>query len=53
MADRLIQLIQRFQQHQGSLHPSPLFGPLTRQQWDDLHVIHCSHHLGFLIAKES
>ena len=26
---------------------SPLFGKLTREQWINLHLGHCSHHLGY------
>lgn len=29
-------------------HPSPLFGPLTHEQWLILQLGHCSLHLGFL-----
>lgn len=43
--------IQRFQAHQGELHASPFFGYLTPQQWRELHLIHCGHHLGNLSPK--
>jgi len=29
-------------------HPSPLFGPLTHDEWLRLHLGHCAMHLGFL-----
>jgi Protein of unknown function (DUF1569) len=29
----------------------PFFGPLTKQQWNDLVLIHAAHHLGFLIPR--
>jgi hypothetical protein len=48
---RLKQALQRLQSHQGELHASPFFGYLTPQQWRDLTLIHCAHHLGFLIPK--
>jgi hypothetical protein len=48
---RLKQALQRLESHQGELHASPFFGYLTPQQWRDLHLIHCAHHLGFLIPK--
>jgi hypothetical protein len=47
-ARELIELIQRFRDHDGDLQPSPLFGKLNRRQWTDLHLIHCAHHLSFL-----
>jgi hypothetical protein len=46
---RLNQALQRLEAHQGELHASPFFGYLTPQQWRELHLIHCGHHLGFLI----
>src|SRR5262249_22439463 len=49
---RLKQVLQRLETHQGELHPSPFFGHLTPQQWRERHLIHCAHHLGFLIPKE-
>jgi hypothetical protein len=48
---RFRQVVERFQAHQGELRPSPFFGHLTPQQWRDLHLIHCAHHLGFLAPK--
>jgi hypothetical protein len=35
----------------GSLHPSPLFGPLSSDDWERLHLRHTKHHLGFLEPK--
>jgi Protein of unknown function (DUF1569) len=32
--------------------PHPFFGPLTKQQWNDLVLIHAAHHLGFLIPRD-
>jgi Protein of unknown function (DUF1569) len=31
----------------------PFFGSLTKQQWNDLVLIHAAHHLSFLIPRES
>jgi hypothetical protein len=44
----LKQVLQRLEAHQGELHASPFFGYLTPQQWRDLHLIHCGHHLAYL-----
>ncbi len=35
---------QRFQ-------PSPLFGRMSAEEWRQIHLIHCAHHLSFLIPK--
>jgi hypothetical protein len=48
---RFKQVIERFQAHQGEFHASPFFGYLTPEQWRELHLIHCAHHLGFLSPK--
>ena len=44
--------LARFEQHQGEFHDSPFFGHLTPDQWRDLHLIHCAHHLGFLLPRD-
>jgi len=46
------QLIERLKNHTASLHPSPILGQLSVRQWHDFHVIHCSHHLGFLVPND-
>src|SRR5262249_51788440 len=42
---RFHHIVGRFQAHTGELHDSPFFGHLTPQEWRDLHLIHCAHHL--------
>jgi Protein of unknown function (DUF1569) len=42
------QLLRRFQEHKGPLHPSPFAGNLSYDRWLNLHLIHCAHHLSFL-----
>ena len=32
--------------------PHPFFGTLTKQQWNDLALIHAAHHLSFLIPRD-
>lgn len=44
------ELIERFKKAEV-LHPSGFFGKLTRDQWTQLTLHHCGHHLGFLVAK--
>jgi hypothetical protein len=50
-ADRLRRALDRLASHPGELHASPFFGYLTPQQWRDLHLIHCGHHLSFLVPR--
>lgn len=47
--NRLCATIARFQAHPGPFHPSPIFGGLDRETWARLQLIHCAHHLSFLI----
>ncbi len=47
--DAFIQTVERYRDHAQPLHPSPLFGRLTRDQWDQIHLIHAAHHLSFII----
>ncbi len=49
--ERLRRVVARFKSHTGPLHPSPLFGDLDRETTTRLHLIHCAHHLSFLIPK--
>jgi hypothetical protein len=47
----LLQVIARFRAHEGPFHPSPLFGELGAEDCTQLQLIHCSHHLSFLVPK--
>jgi hypothetical protein len=49
--ERLQRAVTRFQNHTGPLYPSPIFGSLDREQLHRLQLIHCEHHLGFLLPK--
>jgi hypothetical protein len=43
--------VERFQKHAGPLHPSPLFGTMSKDEGTKLQLIHCAHHLSFLVPK--
>ncbi|MGD8452367.1 MAG: DUF1569 domain-containing protein [Phycisphaerae bacterium] len=47
------ELITRLEQHQGELHPSPIFDRLTRDEARALHLLHGAHHLSFLIPGQT
>ncbi|HTQ41008.1 MAG TPA: DUF1569 domain-containing protein [Pirellulales bacterium] len=32
-------------------HPSPVFGPMTREEWDQLHLRHSEMHLSFFVPE--
>ncbi len=48
---RLKAAIQRFEQHRGELCPSPVFGLLSRETGLQLQLVHCAHHLSFLVHR--
>jgi hypothetical protein len=43
--------VERYEAHTGPLHPSPLFGPLTKDEARKMHLVHSAHHLSFLIPR--
>jgi hypothetical protein len=50
--DQLRVAIAKVEQHAGEFAPHPFLDRLTPEQWRQLHLIHCAHHLSFLIPKE-
>jgi hypothetical protein len=50
--DNLRRAVARFQAHTGEFLPSPLFGPTDREQTLQLQLVHCAHHLSFLLPNE-
>jgi hypothetical protein len=42
---------ERFKAHAGEIHPSPLFGAMTKDEALQLQLRHCAHHLSFLVPK--
>jgi hypothetical protein len=48
---RLREVAQRLRDHQGPLHPSPLFGKLDHETLVKLNTIHAAHHLSFLVPR--
>jgi hypothetical protein len=48
----LLATLDRYDAYSQSLKPSPLFGPLSRSQWDRLHLIHAAHHLSFIVPTD-
>ena len=45
--------IARFEAHTGPIVPSPFFGPMDKDTNRKLHLVHCAHHLSFLIPKQA
>jgi len=48
---KLKEAMARFQAYTGTIHPSPLFGAMNKNEALQLQLVHCAHHLSFLIPK--
>ena len=44
--------LSAFQEMTTDPFPHPFFGAITRQQWNDLALIHAAHHLSFLVPRD-
>jgi hypothetical protein len=44
--------VRRLLAHDGPIVPSPLFGPMTKEQALALQCVHTAHHLSFLVPRE-
>ena len=44
--------VSAFQAMTSEPFSHPFFGPLTKQQWQDLVLIHAAHHLSFLVPRD-
>lgn len=49
--DRFHSDLSAFQAMTSQPFPHPFFGTLTKQQWNDLALIHAAHHLSFLLPR--
>jgi hypothetical protein len=50
---KLKEVAERFQAYPGVIHPSPLFGAMTKDEALQLQLKHCEHHLSFLVPQSS
>lgn len=48
---KLKEAAEQLKAHAGPIHPSPLFGKMTKDEAVRLQLKHCEHHLSFLIPK--
>ena len=47
--DDFVGVLEKLKDFTGEFAPNPMFGRLTHGQYVRLHLIHCAHHLGFLV----
>jgi Protein of unknown function (DUF1569) len=50
--DKLRRSVNRLKEYTGPIVPSPLFGPMTKDEAVRMQLVHCAHHLSFLIPRE-
>jgi hypothetical protein len=43
--------VESFKGYTGEMHPSPLFGAMDKELATRLQLVHCAHHLSFLVPK--
>jgi hypothetical protein len=48
---KLKESVEKFKAHTGAIHPSPLFGAMNKDEALQLQLVHCAHHLSFLVPK--
>ncbi len=46
---KLKQSVEALQNYKGEVHPSPLFGKMTYDECVRMQLVHCAHHLSFLV----
>jgi hypothetical protein len=51
-AEGLRAAIAHYKASAGPVIPHRIFGPLSREEWDQLQLIHLAHHLSFAVPKE-
>ena len=52
-AESLRAAIAYYRQSPGPAIPHRVFGPLTREEWDRLQLIHTAHHLSFVVPTSA
>jgi hypothetical protein len=51
--ERLRVSVEKLQAFSGPIHPSPLFGVMTKDECVRMQLVHASHHLSFLVPKSN
>jgi hypothetical protein len=51
-ADSFRNAVSRFERSTGPYQLHPGLGPLTKDEWRRFHLIHCAHHLSFVLPTD-
>jgi hypothetical protein len=46
-------IVAKVKAHAGEFQIHPVFGQMSRPQWQDFHLWHAEHHLSFLLPKKA
>jgi Protein of unknown function (DUF1569) len=49
--EKLRKSVERLKAYTGTIVPSPLFGAMTKDEAVRMQLVHCAHHLSFLVPK--
>jgi hypothetical protein len=49
--EKLRASVERLKAFTGTIVPSPLFGPMTKDEAVRMQLVHAVHHLSFLVPK--
>jgi hypothetical protein len=52
-AEALRAALRLFTLNSGPVQAHPFFGPIGRDGWEELHRLHCAHHLSFALPTSS
>lgn len=52
-AETLRAALRGYADHTGPMASHPFFGAVGREGWDQIHLIHCAHHLSFALPAEA
>jgi Protein of unknown function (DUF1569) len=50
--DKVRRSVNRLKEYTGIIVPSPLFGPMTKDEAVRMQLVHCAHHLSFLVPRD-
>lgn len=51
VVNKLQDVVDRWKKFNGQVHDSPIFGPMDKETAIRFHLLHASHHFGFLFPK--
>jgi hypothetical protein len=50
--NKLRRSVNRLKEYTGPIVPSPFFGPMTKDEAVRMQLVHCAHHLSFLVPRD-